>query len=56
MTSAYNPLALGARAKGVGETDYSAYILDPGQGSRYAGYDMPWTIKWSPFDPRQGKY
>ena len=30
VISAYNSVALGARAKGLGETKFSAYILDPG--------------------------
>jgi len=55
VISAYNSVAMVARAKGLGETEFSAYILVPGKGSRYVGYNMAWATKGSPFDPRQGK-
>jgi hypothetical protein len=55
VTSAYNSVALAGRARGLGETEFSAYILDPGLFSRYVGYEMAWATKESPFDPRQIK-
>jgi len=30
VTSVHNSVALGARAKGLGEAEFSAYVLDPG--------------------------